>query len=184
MVGELPQTRTKVPILKIQGGQSSDVVIVSKGVFGFSVHWHQKRQYMCPGEDCALCNSQMPSRWNGFFVVRCQAGKTKKLFLLEVSASAFDRFSGLARFNGWKEHFGLECSLRRQRAKSPLMIDPICYTDDAGLAPVSDARGWDAIATLYGLPSFAPEESVAEWEQRGKKAAARLVGCAARGVAI
>lgn len=175
MIGEKPERRTKLAVLKVIGGRQTKVVVACDDVIGFSVHWLGGRSYMCAGDLCPACLADVGSRWNGCLVVRWSQGAASRLMLLELSASAWDRFFGLVRMEGWSKLNGLAVSISRARAKSPLILDPIGFLDGPRPEPVVVWRMLDAVATLYGLPSAREGEGADDWSDRAAPAAARLL---------
>lgn len=180
MLGENPVSRTKLPVLKVRGGSDAKVTIASGSVVGFCVHWLAHRSYMCGGEGCPACLADVGGRWNGVLVVRWQRGAVRRLLLLEVSASTWERFFGLCRMEGWGSLVGLEVHCTRERPKSPLVLDPLGFVEGERAAGVASWRILDAVATLYGLPSAREGESAEDWQERAQPAAHRLIELALR----
>lgn len=180
MIGEMPQTRVKLPVLKIKAGMRVDVVIASEQVLGFVVHWLGGRSYMCPGDECEACAQHLGGRWNGFFVVRVKLPEGRRVALLEVSPGSFDRLAGLCRMEGRSTYAGMRCICSRSKARAPLVIDPVDVTGEEESPLVSSFRAWEAVSTLYQLPALAPGETLGAWEARAIPAARRLVELACR----
>jgi hypothetical protein len=134
-------------------------------VASLRLHWIGNRSYVCPGGDCAAC-VEVPSRWTGFIPISVAlAGGQSQLMLLEVTEQAWSRFDGLCRLAGHRELLGWRVSVQRSKSKSPLLIDPIefgCWSR----APVSVGHVYAALATLYGLPGFGPDETPEAWAER------------------
>lgn len=180
MIGELPTVRAKLPVLKIKAGMRAEFVVLSDSVLGFTSHWLGARSYMCPGEDCVACTQGLGARWNGFLVVKVLLPGGSRMMLLELSAGCFDRFIGLVRMEGFGSMAGLSCSAGRTRARGALVIEPIRATGEEFGALVPAIRGWEAIATLYGLPAPVAGEGLEKWEGAAAPAARRLVELAVR----
>jgi len=178
MIGEVPVKRVRLGVLKVRSGMVAEGVIVVRQVLGFHVHWLLKRSYMCPGAQCAACFAGVGARWNGFVVVRADVGNAHELRLLELSATGFERLAGLVRMQGWPDLAGVRFRAARSRAKGVLMVEPVTRDDSLAGKVVSEIRAWEAVATLYGLPTPVEGESLAFWESRARDSAARLVAIA------
>jgi len=178
MIGEVPVKRVCLGVLKIKCGMTCEGFVALREVLGFNVHWLLGRSYMCPGEDCAACFAGVPSRWNGFLVVRARVGHATEMRLLELSSAAYERFAGLVRMEGWPDLAGVHFTAVRSRAKASLYVEPLDRDEDRAAKALSPLRCWEAVACLYGLPVPRPDESLEEWEVRARSAAGRLVAFA------
>lgn len=175
MVGELPVKRARLPILKVEGGAMVEAVICCDTVFAWHTHWVGSRSYVCPGEDCPAC-PDWECRWQGWLLVRLLHGQRKaQPFLIELSATTFDRFDGLLRFEGGRQYFGLAVQMSRQRRRSALLIEPAGYVDPGGFKKADPLKVWDALATVYGLPTTAGHDTVEGWQTVASAQAGRLL---------
>lgn len=175
MIGEMPVRRVKLPILKLKGGSQIECQVVGDQVFAWSTHWVGGRSYVCPGETCPCC-PDYDCRWQGWLLVRLVHGRnTRQRYLLELSATAFDRLNGLMRMDGRTELFGELLVMKRAKARSPLVIEPMGSASVEGVVVGKAAMVWDALATLYGLPSVNMKEGVDEWRVRAEARAAFLL---------
>lgn len=175
MVGESRgKSRVRLPLLKVASGGEVEALILSDAVASVRVHWIGRRSYLCPGGDCPCCLIA-ESRWVGFLLVRvCQRGGDR-VYLLEVTGSAYDRLVGLLKMEGVESIRGVQVSARRERAKAPLLLEPLGSFDLSKVAVVPVERVYDALATVYGMPSFMDEETVQQWEERASVAAGHAI---------
>lgn len=175
MITDAPIKRPKLAVLKIRGGQASDVVVCCREVFGLSTHWVEGRSYVCSGADCPACCQCWPSRWAGFLTVRIIGPASRAPMLLELSGSAWDRLSGLMRMEGYESIEAVVLHASRRKAKSPLQLDPVTIAKETAGRLIEDHAAWSAISVLYGLPQPRPDESIAVWNSRCEQAASRLI---------
>lgn len=178
MITEAPTKRPKLAVLKVRGGQAADLVISCDQVMGFQVHWCDGRSYVCPGEDCPACVQCWPQRWNGFLVARVIGPQTRAPVLLELSATSWDRLSGLMKLQGFETVERLIVSCQRRKPKSPLVVDPLGYSEETDCRIIKEDAAWSAISVLYQLPQPRPGESRSDWDDRASEAARRLIDLA------
>lgn len=180
MVGEMPSKgRMRMRLLKVQAGSAVDCTIVGSELATLRLHWIGKRSFVCPGGDCAAC-MEGGSRWAGFLpvLVTMGPGSPKGVCLLEVTENAWMRFDGLCRMESEADLFGLRISVCRRRAKEPLCIDPLGRDDVGERKPLDVRVCYDALATLYTLPSLNPVETIGDWVERASVAAGHQIAVA------
>lgn len=180
MISERPEARAMLSVLKVAGGSRLEVVICSEKVFGFASHWVVNRSYLCGGPECPACAGGLQSRWHGFYPVILFDDEGRKVRLLELPASSFDRFSGLCRMEQYSSPRGILCSVSRRKANSPLRVDPVGLADGCKLKTLDERRVWSAIGVLYGLPQVGHDESPAEWSERCRVMVCSLLSGAIR----
>lgn len=172
MIGEKPtEGRVRMQLLKVKAGGQVTGVFLSEDIGCLRLHWLGSRSYVCSGVGCPAC-VEWPSRWTGFAPVAIEVGSgQQRIHLLEFTESAWTRFDGLRRLEGHPTLFGWRASIVRLRNKSPLLIEPIdvCNLERA---PVKGTVIYSALATLYGLPSIGPDETMDLWQERASRLAA------------
>lgn len=173
MIGEVPsRSRIRMRLLKVQPGSTVDCVIVGSELASLRLHWIGGRSYVCPGGDCPAC-LEIASRWSGFLPVSVvmRPASPKGVYLLEVTEAAWARFDDLCRLAELRELFRLHVSVMRRRRKEPLLMEPLDHVVLGERNPVSVSMCYDALATLYCLPSFMEGETPADWSARVESAA-------------
>jgi hypothetical protein len=103
--------------------------------------------------------------------------------VLELTEAAYFRLRECAISDGGaiKAGFCFEASRRSQ--KSPLSFRPVLETDaDRACTLPNLSVGFlaDGVATLYGLPSYDPDETIEMWSDRSRDSALRLISLAMR----
>lgn len=182
MLGEKPSTRTKLPVLKIRGGMSSELVSASPDVLSFHTHWLGTRSYMCPGVDCPACFAGVGAKWLGLLGVRVPVPHTVHwtVHVLELTSMAYQKLLGLSRMCDCESLLGFHFAASRRSKKSTLGFEPLEQTGLPGAA-MRVLPAWallDAAATLYGLPSAPQSLSREEWEASAVPRAAQLLRAA------
>lgn len=172
--GNAGPSRVRMTLLKVASGGSVKGVVLSDAVASLRVHWIGRRSYICPGVECPCCLIA-ESRWVGFLVVRVAVRGGDRLFLLELTSGAFDRFVGLCKLEGWDSFYGVMFQALRERTKGPLIVEPVEMLMSTGGSPIVLRGVYDALATIYGLPGFREGEEVASWEERASAAAGRAI---------
>lgn len=173
MIGEVPsRSRIRMRLLKVQSGSVVDCVILGSELASLRLHWVGGRSYVCPGGDCPAC-LVIASRWSGFLPVSVAMGpgSPKGVCLLEVTEAAWSRFHNLCRLADLQELFGLHLSVMRRRRMEPLLLEPLDRASLGERKPVSVSTCYDALATLYCLPSFMEGETPVDWSARVESAA-------------
>lgn len=166
MVGEKFESRTRIAVLKVAGGQMFRVLLLRHEPLGHIVHWLDGKSLLCPGFGCPACVSSLGARWVGTMPVRLLSpdGKNRTM-LVEFSGDAWARTAGLLRLEGVAENVGYCCNLSRRQARSGLLCDPVVEFTQGKLAPMPDWMLLDALATLHGLPSCPQNNTLAQWEE-------------------
>lgn len=179
MIGEMPRTRTKMPILKIKGGMSVKVLPLVKEPIGFHSHWLGTRSFMCPGVNCPACFAAVGTRWVGFLPVRWfnELGGDSHVSVLELTAGSYERLEGLRKMMGHGSLLSMLCDVSRARNRSVLVLEPMDADQECERAtkPFPEWLLLDAIATLYGLPACADGSSRSDWEKLAVPRAIQLI---------
>lgn len=179
MIGEIPSRRVRMPVFKFSGGQSGEVLVRSRDVFGFHAHWLGKRSFMCPRTECAACDQFVGSRWHGLLAVDINADSRGdwRTGLLEITESAYGKFQFFRDSFGTKDFLGMRISVSRRGRKSPLYVSEtlegskiVEETSEIGTEIVAAAT-----ATLYGLPSPEPGSPIGAWEEVAVRATREMI---------
>lgn len=171
MIGEVPVRRVKLPLLKVEAGSAVTVQSLSDRVFSLTVHWVDGRSYVCPGKGCCAC-PEWDARYVGFLYVRLLHGnQPSRRFLLEISATTYDRAYGLMRMDAASEWLGQVFDGLWAKKRGPLVLEPMGLPSGEELVAVDPMRVWDALATLYSLPCVADGEDEQQWADRAAQRA-------------
>lgn len=168
MIGEMPTTRTKLPIMKVRAGVTMQVVIAAEEPVGVYTHWLGARSYICPGVDCPACYAAIGAKWLGLLPVKHAPphAEASSLFVLELSSVPYERLAGLQRLEGLSSLYDQPIEVRRRTKRSPLVIEPIEKSPlpDTLKRPVPRWLVLDGLATVYGLPPCRDAMTPEEWE--------------------
>lgn len=175
MFGECPSNRVRLPVFKVKGGHDVLLTLRSRDVLGFGAHWLGARSFMCPGLDCPACEQFVGARWKGLLAVELHSGSGRetRFGLIEVTESAYGRLRFLRESYGRTEYCGMRVVASRRSAKSPLVFaeGEVGSTFDESAKAVEAIYVASAVATLYGLPSPGPDESLKDWQEHASGSA-------------
>ena len=172
MISDRATKSVRLSVLKVKGGVASDVVVCSDTVFGFTTHWIDDRSWACGGDLCPACMQGVHVRWVGFYPVIPMGDERRRVMLLELSSTAYDRFRGLLRMEDYKTTAGVAVTVSRKKRNSPLVCEPIGTADANLLKSLDKSSVWSAIAALYSLPPVKDDETIEAWSQRCETVAA------------
>lgn len=179
MIGEKPTYRTRLSVLKLRSNHVEVLRSLVPDVFSFHVHWLGGRSLMCPGDDCPACFQGVGAKWLGLLYCQRFDLQQRKLQygLVEFTELAFNKLSSLRDACGREDLSGWVFTAHRKSRRSPLSF---ALPDCEEIVPPSwsafdETRVADGVATLYGLPSLAPGESLSEWEARARDAARAML---------
>jgi len=165
MISERRETRPMLSVLKIQGGQASDLVLCAEKCFGMATHWWVDRSWACGGDLCPACMAGINGRWICFYPCYSQGDPQRRIRLLELSATSYDKFNGLCRMEGFTESGGMAVHASRKKKGSPLSVTPIGEVPSSERKSLDDSSVWSAIGALYSLPAVKKLQSIASWSQ-------------------
>lgn len=179
MFGEKPSDRVRLPIFKVKGGSNAFFVVRARDVVGFMLHWLGSRSYVCPGSECAACEQHVGAKWRGLLAVARLAGSAGdwRGGLLEITDNAYGRLRFVQALEGFDDFLGLRVVASRRSNKSPLAFEEAScgQSERPESKEVREEVVRAALATLYGLPSPGPGETLAAYEERASSAARIMI---------
>jgi len=151
------------PVLRIQPGHRSRVVLLANGFTSVPTHWNG-HTILCGGDACALCQF-LAVRSCYYTAVSCQ-GHVSLLEVGGATVSAFEMHAGLLH-GGLRP--GLEFELWRKARNMPVQGEIMEFHPDT--RAIDPAAMMSRVMALYKMPPINPSETLEEYGERLEKMA-------------
>jgi len=149
------------PLVRINVGGVTEVVLLSERMLPLSVHW-VGRSVVCSGQQCELCEL-LPLRGLFYFACMC-IGRTSIVELGSQSSSHLEQHCKLL-FGGLKA--GHVIRLTRRGRKAPVYSEVVDFRP--GVQSISQEQLSSRVAAIYHLPGINPGEAFDAYEMRLQK---------------
>ena len=158
---EAPTSATRWPVVRILPGHSVEVQLLAGDWVKLTTHFN-KVTFLCPEvAECDAC-SLLPSR--PYWYLPCVHTSTRRVGILELSATASSHLEQGAKFAGWGVRAGVQIRLERKSAKKPLRVEVV---GQAETPPVAKVHEWvSPLMALYKLPVLNVGESFSAYGDR------------------
>ena len=146
------------PLVRVQAGGETRVILVHDRLLPLSVHWVQK-SIVCPGDGCDLC-TDLPVRGLFYLPVVC----CNRVSLLELGAQAASHLEQHCKLLHAGLRPGLSIRLSRRTSKSPIYSEVLEFVDST--RAIDFMTFVSRVMALYHLPCANPEESFQDYSER------------------
>lgn len=146
------------PVVRIRGGSSSEVIILSSAPFAITTHWDGTTQPCC-GAGCRLCE-HVPTRGLFYFPVMCNS----RVSILELANQSFAYFEQHCRLLHGGLRPGLVVLLKRKSDKAPLHSEVLRFQDQAKEVGLLETAAH--VMALFKYPGPNPGDTLESYEAR------------------
>jgi hypothetical protein len=84
-----PAAKQKMDVIRILTQEPQTLIVVSKSIWGQTIHWFGKRSHECRKDrgNCEGCKDNWPDKWKGYLHVTIPTGRWQGF--LEITATAW-----------------------------------------------------------------------------------------------
>lgn len=145
-------------VLRLRGGCSADIVLLSRSFFAVSTHW-TGCTVACAGEGCELCEL-LPGRGLFYVAAMCIA----RVHLVELGAQSASHMEQQAKLLHGGLTPGQEWTLRRRTDKAPIYTE--CTGQRQASSEVLPLQIAAKVMALYKYPCPNPTENLEQYDAR------------------
>lgn len=158
---EGPKREVRWPVLRVEAGTRSEVVLLSARWLHLQTHFHKRTQLCLGDEGCPVC-AFLPSR--GYYYLPAAFCSTRRPVLLELSPLASADLEQNARLTEQGMRSGLVVAFTRRSARAPLRSEVLEQGPVRGT--LADWEWYSAVMGIYGFGAMRPDESVEDYRER------------------
>lgn len=158
---ESPRREIRWPVLRVEPGVASEVVLLAGGWLRLDTHYFKRTQICLGSDDCPVCQ-YLPSR--SYYYLPGVFSANRRPVLLELSPLAAADLEQVAKLLGRGVRSGLRLRVRRRTAKAPMKFEAL--EDGARVGEVETHEWVSAVMAIYGFDAMKPNEGVVHYRER------------------
>lgn len=178
MVVDVAESRSRwaLPILRISVGEARDVELLAGRWLGLAAHW-LGRLMLCGGEGCVRCLCEGPVV-RGYRLCVWGEGDRRGLGVVEATFQGISQLEGLAKMEGLDPSAAIVVRLGRASRNRGVRMDPLRIGLTMMEEREMDARLYNALSLVFGVPMLNADGDVDAWEDAAAKVAVAKVAAA------